>query len=87
MKRKETVKIEVEKEVMYCDSCNCKIGFSDENHQNYIEFTFKGTGYTTYGAACDTEWNYLLCRKCATALKDFLDNPKTNLQMLPEAEE
>ena len=83
---KKKVKTEVEKEALFCDSCGEKLCFADENHQNYIELSFKGIGYTMYGGACDSEWDYMLCRKCATALKDFLDAGH-NLQTLPEASE
>ena len=31
------------------DSCGERVCFADENHQNYIELSFKGTGYTAYG--------------------------------------
>lgn len=83
---KKNVKVEIEKEALFCDSCGKQVCFADENHQNYIELSFKGTGYTMYSGSCDTEWDYILCRKCASALKDYLDS-KHNLQKLPESEE
>jgi hypothetical protein len=86
MEKKEKVTIEKEVKVTYCDSCGEKIGTSDQQHQNAIQLSFTGTGYTLYGSACNSEWDYVLCRKCATALKDFLD-AHHSLQKLPEAEE
>lgn len=78
------VKVEVEKKIIYCDSCKDKIGFADECHSSLISLTFTGIGYSAYGGACDSEWDYQLCRKCATALKDFLDAGQS-FQDLPEA--
>jgi hypothetical protein len=86
MKKKEVVTVEQEVEISYCDSCGEKIGNSDQQHQNAIQLSFTGTGYTLYGGECAAEWNYVLCRKCSTALKDFLD-AHHSLQNLPEAEE
>ena len=83
---KKNVKVEIDKEAIFCDSCGCQCCFKDENHESVIELSMKGTGYTTYGESCDSEWTYQLCRKCATALKDFLDG-NHNLQDLPESEE
>lgn len=84
---KKNVSVTIEKEVLFCDSCGCQLCFKDESHQSVIELSFKGTGYTMYGGTCDTEWDYQLCRKCATSLKDYLDGGKNNLQNLPESEE
>jgi hypothetical protein len=81
MKKKEKVMIEQEMEIAYCDSCGEKIGNSDQQHQNAIQLSFTGTGYSLY----DAEWNYLLCRKCSLALKDFLD-AHHSLQTLPESD-
>lgn len=83
---KKKVKVEIEKEALFCDSCDKQVCFADENHQNYIELSFKGIGYTAYGGSCNSEWDYILCRKCATVLKYYLDS-KHNLQKLLESEE
>lgn len=86
MKKKIKVQVEVEQETIFCDSCGEKICLATDNHSDGIELSMIGTGYSAYGGAVDSEWNYSLCRKCATALKDFLDSGK-NLQKLPESEE
>jgi|WetSurMetagenome_2_1015567.scaffolds.fasta_scaffold71831_5 hypothetical protein len=86
MKKKEVVTVEQEVEIAYCDSCGGKIGNNNEQHQNAIQISFTGTGYSTYGGKVKAEWDYVLCRKCALALKDFLD-AHHSLQDLPEAQE
>ena len=80
MKKIETVMMPLSKEVVYCDSCG-KALIDDP-----IELSFKGTGYSAYGGAVDSEWDYDLCRECASALKDYLDSHKS-LKDLPKAEE
>ena len=81
---KKKIEVKVEKEALFCDSCGERLCFADENHQSLLELQIKGTGYTTYGGMTDCEWDYQLCRKCATALKDYLDSGR-NLQNLPES--
>lgn len=85
MKKKVTV--EIEKEKLFCDSCGAELCFIEENHnsRNLIDLSFKGTGYSAYGGAVDSEWDYQLCRECACALKDYLDAGR-NLQELPKAD-
>lgn len=63
-----------------------EVCFSDENHQNAIELSMKGVGYTAYGGAVDSEWDYQLCHECATILKSYLDSNKS-LKDLSEEEE
>lgn len=86
MTKKKTVMVPVEKEVLCCDSCGKELCFSDENHQNAIELSMKGVGYSAYGGSVDSEWDYQLCRECATSLKSFLDS-KRSLKDLPEVKE
>lgn len=84
---KKKVMVEIEREKLFCDSCGAELCFVEENHhtKSLIELSLKGTGYSMYGGAVDSEWTYQLCRKCATVLKDYLDAGR-NLQELPETD-
>lgn len=87
MKKEEIVKVEQKQDVYYCDSCGTKIGTEQDCfHQSAIQMCMTGIGYAAYSEVRDSEWNYTLCRRCATALKDFIDT-HNNLQKLPESKE
>ena len=80
MKKTEIIMKPFSEEVTYCDSCGKQL------EGDILQLSITGTGYSAYGGAVDSEWDYDLCRECATALKDYLDSHKS-LKDLPKAEE
>ena len=57
-----------------CDECHDII----KHDKDVMTLIITGTGYSMYGGACESEWEYNLCRHCASNLKEHYDNMETN---------